>query len=209
MSSVVHKKSTPPWWIKSLARIIQKRRSLYFKYRATRSKTDYQNYAFQCNLVKVRVCSGQMAYEEQLIKKFKANPRALYAYIQAKQKVKDTISYLVKENGSTIENNEDIATALGQFFQTTCSEETLDYIPELSERATSRLSEITIAEQLVLSKLLRLNSNKTPGSDKIHPCLLKNCAASLCKPICYLFNQSLHTGELPADWKKCKRNSYS
>ena len=72
-----------------------------------------------------------MTYEEHLIKKFKANPRALYAYIKAKQKVKDTISYLVKEDGSTIENNEDIATALGQFFQTTFSEEDLDYIPEL------------------------------------------------------------------------------
>ena len=66
MSSVVHKKSTPPWWTKSLARTIQKKRSLYFKYRATRSKTDYQNYAFQRNLVKTRVRSAQMAYEEQL-----------------------------------------------------------------------------------------------------------------------------------------------
>ena len=142
-----------------------------------------------------------MTYEEQLIKKFKANPITLYAYIKAKQKVKDTISYLVKEDDSTIENNEDIATALGQFFQTTFSEEDLDYIPELPERTTSRLSEITITEQLVLSKLLHLNSNKTPGPDKVHPCLLKNCVASLCKPICYLFNQSLYTGELPADWK--------
>ena len=32
-----------------------------------------------------------------------------------KQKVKDTISHLAKENGSMIANNEDIATALGQF----------------------------------------------------------------------------------------------
>jgi len=66
-----------------------------------------------------------MIYEEQLIKKFKANSKALYAYIKAKQKVKDTISHLVKEDGTTIENNEDIATVLGQFFQT-FSEETLD-----------------------------------------------------------------------------------
>ena len=185
MSSVAHKKSTPPWWTKSLARTIQKKRSLYFKYWATRSKTDYQNYALQHNLVKTRVRSAQMVYEEQLIKKFNANPKALYAYIKAKQKVKDTISYLVKEDGSMIDNNEDIATALGRFFQATFSEETLHYIPELPKRTTSRLSEITITEQLVLSKLLYLNSNKTPGPDKIYPCLLKNyCAASLCKPIC-------------------------
>ena len=159
ISSVLHKKSTLLWWIKSLAKSIQKKRSLYIKYWATRSKTDYQNYTFQCNLVKTRVCSAQMVYEEQLIKKFKANPKALYAYIKAKQKVKDIISYLVKEDGSTTENNEDIATALDQFFQTTFSEETLDHIPELPIRTTSRLSKITITEQLVLCKLLRLNSN--------------------------------------------------
>ena len=141
-----------------------------------------------------------MAYEEQLIKKFKANPKALYAYIKAKQKFKDTISYMVKEDGSTIENNKDIATAFGQFFQTTFSEENLDHIPELPVRTTSRLSEITTTEQLVLSKLLHLNSNKTPCPDKFYSCLLKNCAASLCKPVCCLFNQSLYTGELSADW---------
>jgi len=49
-----------------------------------------------------------------LIKKFKANPKALYAYIKAKLKVKDAISHLVID-GSTIDNNQDIATALGQF----------------------------------------------------------------------------------------------
>ena len=51
--------------------------------------------------------SAQMIYQEQLIKKSKTNPKALYACIKAKQKVKDTISHLVKEDGSMIENNED------------------------------------------------------------------------------------------------------
>jgi len=32
-----------------------------------------------------------------------------------KQKVKSTISHLVKQDGTMIENNEDITTALGQF----------------------------------------------------------------------------------------------
>ena len=36
---------------------------------------------------------------------------------------------------------------------------------------------------------------------KVHHCLLRNCAASLCKLVCYLFNQSLYTGKLLADWK--------
>ena len=66
---------------------------------------------------------------------------------------------MVKEDGSIIENNENIATALGQFFETKFKEETLDHIQELPKRTTSRLSYVTITEQLVLSGLLRLNSN--------------------------------------------------
>ena len=70
-------------------------------------------------MVKAKVCSAQMTYEEKLVKKFKTNPKALYAYLRSKQKVKDTISHLVQEDGSVIENNEDIVTALDQFFKTT------------------------------------------------------------------------------------------
>ena len=69
--------------------------------------------------------SAQMIYEEQLIKKFKANPKALYAYVKAKQKVKDT-SYQ-PDDGSMIENNRDIV--LGQLFQATFSEEAHARIP--------------------------------------------------------------------------------
>ena len=62
-------------------------------------------------------------------KKFKANPKlkALYGYLKAKQKVKDIISHLVKEDGSVLENSEDYchSHALGQFFQATFSEEIL------------------------------------------------------------------------------------
>ena len=56
MSSVSHQKSSPPWWTKALSRAIAKKRSLYFKYRTTKSTTDYYNYASQRNLVKAKVC---------------------------------------------------------------------------------------------------------------------------------------------------------
>ena len=49
MSSVSHQKSSPPWWTKALSRAIVKKRSLYFKYWATKSTTDYYNYASQGN----------------------------------------------------------------------------------------------------------------------------------------------------------------
>ena len=53
-----------------------------------------------------------------------------------------------KKDGSVIESNEDFATALGQVFETKFIEETLDHIPELPERTTSRLFDITITKSL-------------------------------------------------------------
>ena len=58
MSSVSHQKSSP-WWTKALSRAIVKKRSLYFKYRATKNKSW---------LLKARVHSAQMTYEEKLVK---------------------------------------------------------------------------------------------------------------------------------------------
>ena len=40
------------------------------------------------------------------------------------------------------------------------------------------------------------------GCDQISPKVLRVCATSLCEPIAALFNQSLLTGSLPAEWKK-------
>ena len=41
LCSKIHRKSIPPWWTKSVSRAILKKRSLYFKYQATKSRIDY------------------------------------------------------------------------------------------------------------------------------------------------------------------------
>ena len=54
---------------------------------------------------------------------------------------------------------------------------------------------------LLKRKLSSLNPNKTPGSDGLHPCLLKNCATSLTRPLFLQHSQSLHIGKIPSDWE--------
>jgi len=43
--------------------------------------------------------------------------------------------------------------------------------------------------------------NKATGIDKISPKVLKNCAFSLTRQLCNLFNLSLSIGIIPKDWK--------
>ena len=53
----------------------------------------------------------------------------------------------------------------------------------------------------VLLLLKAVNSSKAAGPDGIHGIFLKNCAASLAKPLTLMFNISYVTGCIPDDWK--------
>ena len=54
-------------------------------------------------------------------------------------------------------------------------------------------------------KLLKIT--KSPGPDGIHPLMLTRLAEYLKKPLAFLFNKTLETGEVPADWKKANISS--
>jgi len=47
-----------------------------------------------------------------------------------------------------------------------------------------------------------LNPNKAPGPDGLHPCLLKNCANTLTRPLFLIYSQSLENGKISSEWKK-------
>ena len=53
-----------------------------------------------------------------------------------------------------------------------------------------------------VSKLLNnLDAKKSSGPDDISPRVLKECASELARVLTFLFNQSLATGIVPADWR--------
>ena len=67
---------------------------------------------------------------------------------------------------------------------------------------TQYLSNIEIVKTEVLNLLQKLQTEKSPGPDRIHPCVLKECALELAGPLTTLFQASLMEGELPEEWKE-------
>ena len=61
------------------------------------------------------------------------------------------------------------------------------------------LDDITITEEIIKNKLIKLNPNKLPGPDGWHPRVLKEVAEALTPP---LLRKSLDEGSLPDDWKQ-------
>ena len=73
--------------------------------------------------------------------------------------------------------------------------------PTLALRTNAVLSRLQVSEEKVLSKLLKLDVSKSCGLDEMHPYLLKELAHEIAPALTNLFNLSLETGTVPADWR--------
>ena len=79
----------------------------------------------------------------------------------------------------------------------------LDYLNKLGLNPTHfNFSDVTGTE--VLKHLSQLKVNKATGLDNIQSRLLETGAPAISNSIAFLFNMSLRTGDIPADWKSAR-----
>ena len=127
------------------------------------SPHDFQIYAKQRNVVKLKIRSAQRNYEEQLINKFKMNSKAFCSYIKSKQKIKASIPHLKINGNSTTSNNLETAEVLNFFFQSTFTHENTDEIPAFLSRSNVCITDNTVTKDMVLEKLSKLKPFKSPA----------------------------------------------
>ena len=66
------------------------------------------------------------------------------------------------------------------------------------------MPEIKIDLYSVVKPLSSLKPDKAAGPDSIKPVVLKQLKTEIAPVICLLFESTLQTGQLPADWKKAQ-----
>ena len=77
-----------------------------------------------------------------------------------------------------------------------------DTMPDFDEREYETILEnIVIDPVVVLKKLKKLKTNKSPGPDAIHPRVIKEVSSSIAEALSIIFNTSLNTKSLPVEWK--------
>ena len=64
------------------------------------------------------------------------------------------------------------------------------------------LDDITLTEEIIKNKFIKLNPNKSPGPDGWHLQVLKEVAEALTPPLLILLRKSLDERSLPDDWKQ-------
>ena len=144
--------------------------------------------------------------EEQLAENAKRDNKSFFAYVRSKQRTKDKVGPLIDKAGKTITDDKEAASVLNEYFSSTFTIENMNNIPKPLQVFKGNLKkrdylDITITEEMVMKKLEKLNTNKCPGIDQIHPKLLFELRETLAAPLTKLFVTSLEQGVVPSDWK--------
>eukprot|EP00794_Sanderia_malayensis_P013553 gene13553-14953_t len=61
-----------------------------------------------------------------------------------------------------------------------------------------------VSKMFVEKQLKALKRNKSTGLDELPPGMIKDCAEQISKPLAYIINLSIISGEIPSIWKKAK-----
>ena len=96
----------------------------------------------------------------------------------------------------------DKAEAFSDYFSTVFTVETnIDSINFDNVMPDNLMPEINLTEMEVGKKLSELNVNKSFGPDLVHPRVLYELRCVIVGPLTKIFNDSLHSGIIPNDWK--------
>ena len=187
----------------SLLHLIREKRWLYRQYRKYPNKTNYHLYCTSRSNVNYHLRKERRLKETSIANNLKGNPKQFYQYVSSKLSKKDPIPELTDDNGTKTTSDEEKSTLLNNYFSSVFTNENTSNIPNfekiIDESNTISNAEVTIEEMTSLLK--NLKPDKSPGTDEIHPRLLKESAHSLAKPLKMLFDLSMKIAKIPAEWK--------
>ena len=116
---------------------------------------------------------------------------------------KDNVTILtLLDNGAEVSDNIGRTEVLNRQFKSVFTKEsTTSDLPNKGPSPYPDMCHFTIAEEGVLHLLSTLNVHKACGPDQINANFLKQTSTVIAPLITKLFQMSLHSGEIPGDWK--------
>ena len=157
------------------------------------------------NKVKKILRKAKKLYERGIAMDAKKNPKKFWLHARSKLNTKTGVAPLlenVADKNSLRFDDKGKADLLQRQFLSVFTKESSEGVPKLSPRTASFITRLCVLEEDVQKKLRSLNPYKSCGPDEIQSRLLRELADYLAGPIAALFNSTLHSREVPADWKK-------
>ena len=109
-------RNTPKWFNKEMAKLIEKKRRAWNKWKRTKTGVDKIEYQKLEKNVKRMVKNKKNGLERKIAKEAKTNPKAFYSYINSSKKVRSKIGPLKSDDGEMIADPKNQAEILNDFY---------------------------------------------------------------------------------------------
>ena len=226
-SKLIRGKSSLPWITQEIKRLIRKRDSLYAKFKKSGDldiKTKFQTLRQQ---IKKKIKESYQAYLENLLglndRDNVCDSKKLFSFLKNSRRDQQGTPPL-KHDDILYSDTKTKANLFNQQFNSVFTpKEPLslsrlakmrvedlnkagrlpsDTIPDTSQDSATTMPEINISQNGLLKLLKNLKPSKAAGPDKLKPLLLRELREEITPIIKIIFDRSLQTGKLPADWLK-------
>ena len=166
----------------------------------SKDNSDFERFKECEKQVKKSVRQAKRRFEKNL--SIKENKKAFNSYLRTKTKSRAGVGPL-KKDGKLVSDNKTMANTLYSFFGSVFSDTDPTAIQVSIDQQIfgDPVSGVNISERDILKKINNLKSNSATGPDNISAKFLQTFSSQVSVPLRLIFNKSLQTGEVPADWK--------
>ncbi len=205
LTKVRTKKYQLKWITKETHSLMRARNYFLNRHRKSNTTADWNQYVKYRNRVKINLKINKKNHFEGLCKDLRGKPRQVWTELNRAlgRKTKSRITHINKDGKSVILPML-IAESLNKHFSTlqtkapASTNSQLNYLnPSKTQFHFKRID-----EDEVCACLTKLNTRKATGGDGITAGMLQKCARDISPGLTTLFNHSLTTGKLPAEWKR-------
>ena len=202
--NVKNHKQRAPWLNKDILRLSALKKKLWHQNQSTKWKiaTLDKEYHTIRKEIKKETKKAVSSFEQTLAND-KKNPKLLHAYVNSRQKTRDSINAIRKSDKSVNNCKKEIASALnGQLSSVFVKEPVNDRMPDFNSRTNNKLNDFNIIKTTVAKLLVNLDRFKSCGTDNVHSFVLKSCASFWSEPLSIILQKSLDAGEVPKAWRE-------
>lgn len=193
-------KNNIPWLGPDVRRLLKRKKRLFKKAKKTGKWENYKFVQKQCRR-KLRKAEWEHINGTITDGLKTNNSKPFWAYVKSKKQDSMGVAPLMKK-GCLVSEAKAKAEILIDQFQSVFTREDSAPLPTLNPPLRPDVPDINVDTNGVLKQLRELKPAKASGPDQIPNIILKNCAETLAPALRDIFQLSLDSGQLPADWRK-------
>ena len=200
-SKLSSKRFKLPWFNRELKRLCRKKARKYKKAKRSGREDHWEQYKEFQKVVQAKLTEGRWDYINRFLQigLETGNKKPFWKYLRV-QKQEDFGISALKSNGKMFIDRKSISEILNTQFKSVFTKKTSSKIPELPGVTFPSIKDLKITEFGVFKLLDKIDVSKASGPDCIPGRILQNLARELAPVLHFIFEQSLNTGDLPAEW---------